>query len=240
MAPQRMPEALWNIKDIVILQFLSFLMDGLVALGQTFLVPPQHFFTPYFAVLLHLIGRLFFLTMLFYWIHYLYDLPLTYLGLNLKKIRQGAVLCIKLAVPLVALVIFLAHYPLSREANMEAFSPLLIIEGLESLAISLFYLLVLTLLFIPIALSTEVFYRGFVGSYFRKKTGSILGGFLSAIYFAIFMGSFTPGWFALYSVLGIILFHTYNSRVNLWTGTFYLAVFSAAITLYVLGFSWLF
>ncbi len=227
--------SLWNIKDIIILQFSFFLIREFVRWGHDTFITGDGFVNLLFPV----IGQLLFLAVVFFWLFFLYQVPPPYLGLTLEKLKSGSILGLKLGIPLVLLVIFLINFPMAARESPQAFSPVYFISNAETLATSFLYLALLGgILFLP-ALGTELYFRGIITGYFHRKWGSISAAFFSSIFFALFWGAVHPGWFIFHFILGLALYYLYVSRESLWPGVIYLTFIQAGLTLYAVGWDYL-
>ncbi len=235
MKPKKISNSLWNWKDIFIVQFIAIISKGLANTCQSLLVPKDHFLFPMYLALIYFVGHVLFLALLAFWIINLYDLSFSYFGLTIKNLKAGLKLSIKILIPFVLLLIFIINYPFTKTGQYSLFTPMINVTGPESLAVSFFYLILLSLFFLLPSLATELLYRGFVSIYMQEKWGRIFGGVINSIYFAVLMAPFQLPWLAFFMVMGIILFHSYHSRQNLWTGVIYLSFVRAALVLYVFG-----
>lgn len=236
MRTKNTSNSLWNWKDIFIVQSIAVLTRGLTYAFQNFLIPENHFLGPFFMTLTHYLGHVALGILLLFWTFHLYGISFSYFGLTFKNFKEGFFMSIKIALPLLFLVILLINYPLTKGNDCELFTPLLYINGIESLAVSLVYFLLLSILFLLPSFAIELLYRGFVGTYMANKVGRVFGGVLNALYFSLFFSPLNLVWFIFYMALGIILYHSFLSRQNLWLGIFYLSFTQAIVVLYVFGF----
>ncbi len=226
--------SLWNIKDIIILQFIFFLTRELSLWAHEVLVEGEHFIGFLFPVG----GYLIFFGIVFFWLFFLYEVPPPYLGLTLEKLKTGAVLGLKLGIPMVLLAIFLINYPLTAGESPPDFSPVFSIGGAEDLPVSFLYLIGYSALFFLPALGTELYFRAIIGGYFHRKWGTFSGAFLSSVFFAIFWGPLHSGWPIFHFVLALGLYYCYISRESLWPGVVYLTLVKAGLTVYAVGWEY--
>lgn len=226
--------SLWNIKDIIILQFIFYLIREAIRWSQEVLVTGDSFLN----FLLPVGGQLMFLAVVFFWLFFLYEVPPPYLGLTLEKLKSGTILGLKLGVPLILLAVFLINFPLTARESSPNFSPLFYITDAEQLTISLLYLVLFTTLFFLPALGTELYFRGIIASYFHRKWGTFGAAALSSAFFAIVWAGLHPGWLLFHFLLGLGLYYCYTSRESLWPGVIYLSLVKAGLTLYAVGWQY--
>lgn len=227
--------SLWNWKDIFIIQCIAILIRGFISACQTFLVPADHFLTPFFTALIYFIGQIILLVLLIFWLTHLYGISLQYFGLTYKNFKSGLLLFLKLALPFLIMLILVINWQLMEEPQGAIFNPLVKINGIEGLIVSLVYFFLWLGIFLLPSLATEILYRGLVSSFMANKWGRIFGGVFNAIYFALLVSPLKASWFLFYVILGIILYHSFQSRQNLWPGILYLSFVQAALVMYVFG-----
>lgn len=230
--------SLWNIKDIIILQFIALFLGFLAFRGQIFLISDTHLLAPMFHIFIYFFKETLLLGLLLYWYFFLYELPGEYFGLTFFNFRKSFLPTLKVMVPVILMLIIFVHIPLDSETAGN-FSPLMKIQGLPSGIISLLYLFFFTILFLIPACGMEILYRGFVGIYLENKMGRVLGGVSSALYFALFLGPWHLEWFFLNAFLGLLLFHMFRSKKTIWPGIFFMASFRSALLIYVFGWNFL-
>ncbi len=226
--------SLWNIKDIIILQFIFYLIREAIRWSQEVLVSGDSILN----LLLPVVGQLVFLGVVFFWLFFLYEVPPPYLGLTLEKLKSGAILGLKLGIPLILLTVFLINFPLTAQESSPNFSPVFYITDAEQLATSLLYLVLFAALFFLPALGTELYFRGIIAGYFHRKWGASIAAVLSSAFFAIFWASLHPGWLLFHFLLGLGLYYFYTSRESLWPGVIYLSLVKAGLTLYAVGWQY--
>lgn len=224
----------WNLKDIIILQFIFFFIREICRWTQEAVLPPENFLHPFLPVL----GNLLFMGVVFFWLFFLYQVPPPYLGITWERLKSGALLGLKLGVPLVLLTIFLINFPFAAREEAGEFSPLFFISDAEQLATSLLYFILYSALFFFPALGAELYFRGIIGGYFHRLGGHISGAFFSSLFFALFWGNIQPGWVLFHFLLGLALYYCYLSRESILPGTIYLTLIKAGLVLYAVGWNY--
>ncbi|GEM_PF-1312703 len=231
---QKKKRTFWNLKDIIILQFFFFLIREFFRWNQETVLSPEHFLHPYLPVL----GNILFMGVVFFWLFFLYQVPPPYLGITWERLKSGALLGLKLGVPLVLFTIFLINFPFAAREEAGEFAPLISISDAEQLAASLLYLILYSALFFLPALGAELYFRGIIGGYFHRLGGNISGAFFSSLFFALFWGNIQPGWFLFHFLLGLVLYYCYLSRESILPGTIYLTLIQASLVLYAVGYNY--
>ncbi len=224
----------WNLKDIIILQFIFFFIREICRWNQEVVFPAEHFLHPYLPVL----GNLLFMGVVFFWLFFLYEVPPPYLGITWERLKSGALLGLKLGAPLVFLTIFLINFPFAAREETGGFAPLVFISDAEQLATSLLYLIMYSALFFLPALGAELYFRGIIGGYFHRLGGNISGAFFSSLFFALFWGNLQPGWVLFHFLLGLILYYCYLSRESILPGAVYLTLIKVGLVLYAVGWNY--
>lgn len=226
--------SLWNYKDIFILQFSAIFLSYAARISRNLVVVETHLLADYFTIFFYFLFQVVFLALLLYWFLHLYDLSIEYFGLSIKKLFKSTVLYLKIIAPLIISVFGFLMLNSNLSPALDNYNPLINLQ-IHNLVSSLSTLLITTLFFIIPCLAYELLYRGFIGLYLQRFLGRIVGGFLSAFYFALFAGFNGEEWFIMHLLLGVLLFHLFRSQKSLWPSVIYHATFKAIMVLYFFG-----
>ena len=231
MTTKKASYSLWNIKDIIILQFIAFVIGEIAkTLTETFSSPE----TPFFF-LFPLLGHILFLGILLVWVFYFYELPVTFFGLTLDNLKKGLNQGLKAGIPFLVMIIFLVNFPLSAGEAPSFFQPLIKVTDPDSLTTSLLYFIFFAAAIFFVALAVELFYRGVVGHFLERKLHPFLAIIVGSSYFSLFWGPFQPGWLLFNFLLALLLFFFLKKKGSLWPGIVYLTIIQASLIVYVSG-----
>jgi membrane protease YdiL (CAAX protease family) len=232
-------ESIWKIGEIFKLQFVWYLSLALVALTQLYNFPniPDRF-----NALVHysfsIIIKLFIIAYLLYVLLIKKDLPLTKIGLSAKSYIQDILLGIKISCPFFLLTILLINLQHQNLTFNKLFQPLIKINSLEELIISLFYLFLLTILTLIPAATIELFYRIIIYNFFKEKLGTLLGSLICSTYYSFTL--LKPELLIIHFLIGLISVYLYERTNSLIPAIIWQSFYQSTIILYIFGFQFLY
>jgi|AntRauTorcE11897_2_1112592.scaffolds.fasta_scaffold03767_4 hypothetical protein len=230
-----------NYKDIIIIYTLWF----------STIVFSQYFnFTSFmqisdlggfFDILFFFAARLIFISLMFLYFVFLYDLSFDQLGVKFKPLVKSLFKLIIYIVIILLLVIFLINIPLNTTNITKTFNPLYEINSVQSFVHSILPLMLVFPLFYIIALSEQFMLNLFVYEVFKFKLPELLAKFLAALFFSFLIYQLNPGKILIYFFYAIISILIYEkSEKSILVPAFLGAAFYSIYTFYIYGWTFIY
>jgi len=229
-----------NYKDIIIiytLWFFTLIFNRFFDFASFMQVPAL---SGFFDLLFHFAARLIFISLIFLYFVFIYDLSFKELGISFKSLTKKLISLIIYLIILLGLVILLINFPLSTDNISRIFKPLYKVLTMETFVRSTLPLILVFPIFFIIAFSEQLMLNLFVYEVFNYKLPKLVSKLMSALFFSFLIYHLSPDKIIIYFIFALISVTLYAlAEKSILVPSFFGAGFYLIYTFYIYGWNFI-
>ncbi len=229
-----------NYKDIIIiytLWYFSLIFTRFFDFASFMQVPDL---SGFFDLLFNFAARLIFISLIFLYFVFIYDLTFKELGISFKSLTKKFVKIFIYLIILLSLVIFLINLPMSTRNLSNVFAPIYKVFSMETFVRSILPLLLVFPIFFIIALSEQLMLNLFVYEIFNYKLPKIISKLFAGLFFSFLIYQLSPDKIIIYFIFALISITLYErADKSILVPSFFGAGFYIIYTFYIYGWNFI-